>query len=181
LTGTCRLDRRRGAIRGVERPSDGAGAARASDGGERPAAGEARRRAAASGGARRNRGWGAPTCTGIAPKRRTRACESTGGPHGRRRRRTTAPGEARRRRTTGDGVGGGAAHGEPNQLHRWAPHLEAKRGDGSNSMARRRRRGLTARTEAGTAELGTARLGLGFGARARGFGCAARGGWRRLK
>jgi hypothetical protein len=73
--------------------------------------GKARRRAAASGGANPIRHWGVPIAAGSAPRRRARAREPTGDPHGRRRRRTTAPGEAWRRRTAGDGEGGGAAHG----------------------------------------------------------------------
>jgi hypothetical protein len=140
--------------------------------------GKAWRRAAASGGAEAKRRWGAPFSAGTAPRRRARAGELDRGTTGRRRRGTAAPGEPRRRHQTGDGEGGGAAHGNPSGQRRGAPHLEAKLRDGSNSTARRRRRGLeaAARTEeaaARSARVRARRTGArGFRVR-RGTGVAA--------
>jgi hypothetical protein len=85
LTRGCGLTGRLGRVVAVGSASSGHGAARARDGGVLPAASAERRRAAASGGAGQNRGWGAPTGTGIALRRRARAGKPTGGPHKRRR------------------------------------------------------------------------------------------------
>jgi hypothetical protein len=128
--------------------------------------GEARRRAAASGGANSIRHWGVPIAAGFALRRRARACEPTGGLHGRRRNRTTAPGEARRRHTTGDGEDDGAAHEHPNQMHRGVPHQAAKLRDGSNRPGRRRDGGERAETERRRFR---ARVMGGGGARLLGF------------
>jgi hypothetical protein len=136
------------------------GRRRRAAGGETERGGERRRAAALT----RISTGGYQIAAGFALRRRARACEPTGGLHGRRRSRTTAPGEARRRRTTGDGEDDSAAHEHPIQMHRGVPHQAAKLRDGSNRPGRRRDGEGSGRRRTG-AWNGAARLG--FGARRR--------------
>jgi hypothetical protein len=168
LTGKRRFDRRRGAIWGVERPSDGAGAAPASGGGEQPAA---RRSAAASGGERRRELDTALGCTircGICTEttsarvRTQLGCPEAATARDGGARRDAAELNHRRRRA------GGAGHGAEDELHRLSPYHTADPRSKNTATERRRRRGLEATADRGGGG-GAARRGLGFGARGSGI------------